>query len=329
MNTRSGWMRGALAVAMVVGPFAGAEAEARGGRGGHGGHASHPPRVAAVHRSARPPSFKPPKMPHASAPAHRNTKAGAQVHNSQVHNSQVHHANTAVNHANAATSGTHRGTTAAGARPAVATSTVNNTQSAATNPFGYTYGSGSRAQRYHAYGYGRGYRNRNYGGRRGYGRSQGQNRAVVGRLRSVHASLARIDHDYQGHRVRAMQQVSMAIRQLSHRSMGYGGMGYGSGMNGGMGMNGGRGMGMNGGRGMGLNNGMGMAGRQGGLGAGGRGMQRMSQAQSDARMGQSLRNLQGVNMQLTNLGSNTSGHSRARGHVTMAMHELNTALMIR
>ena len=56
------------------------------------------------------------------------------------------------------------------------------------------------------------------------------------RLRSVHASLARIDHDYQGHRVSAMRSVSMAIRQLSHRSMGYSGTGFSSGMNNGRAM---------------------------------------------------------------------------------------------
>ncbi len=51
----------------------------------------------------------------------------------------------------------------------------------------------------------------------------GQQPRHVGRLQSVHASLARIDHDYKGHRVRAMHSVSMAIRQLSHRSMVYSG----------------------------------------------------------------------------------------------------------
>ena len=64
------------------------------------------------------------------------------------------------------------------------------------------------------------------------------NRAIVSRLRSVHTSLARIDHDYQGHRVRAMHAISMAIRQLSHRSMVYSGVGFASGMNNGMGMGG-------------------------------------------------------------------------------------------
>ena len=111
----------------------------------------------------------------------------------------------------------------------------------------YTYGSGSGARRYRAYGYGSGYRNRYYGRRYGYGRSQGSNRAIISRLRSVQMQLARIDHDYQGHRVRAMHQVSMAIRQLSHRSMIYSGVGFAPGMNNGRGM--GMGQGGIGGRG--------------------------------------------------------------------------------
>jgi hypothetical protein len=124
--------------------------------------------------------------------------------------------------------------------------------------------------------------------------------------------LARLDHDYQGHRVRAMHQVSMAIRQLSHRSMIYSGVGFASGMNNGMGM------------------GMGRRGIGGGGGIGGRGgAGRMSQAQSDARMGHSLRTLQGVNMQLGSQAGFTSGHARARGHVMRAIHELSVALSIR
>ena len=120
------------------------------------------------------------------------------------------------------------------------------------NGNGYTYGYGAGARRYRAYGYGSGYRNRYYGRRYGYGRSQGNNRAIVARLRSVQMQLARIDHDYQGHRVRAMHQVSMAIRQLSHRSMIYSGVGFAPGMNDGrtMGMGQG-GMGARGGIGRG------------------------------------------------------------------------------
>ena len=116
-----------------------------------------------------------------------------------------------------------------------------------------------------------------------------------------------------------MHQVSMAIRQLSHRSMIYSGVGFASGRNNGMG------------RGMGMGQQGGFGGRGGvGGGIGGRGgAGRMSQAQSDARMGHSLRILQGVNMQLGNPGAFSSGHGRARGHVMQAVHELNVALSIR
>jgi hypothetical protein len=177
------------------------------------------------------------------------------------------------------------------------------------SPSSYTYGSGTRARNYRAYGYGSGYRNRYYGGRYGYGRSQGNNRAIISRLRSAQISLARIDHDYQGHRVRAMHAISMAIRQLSHRSMIYSNTGFASGINNGGAM--GRRMGQN------------------GIGAGQNRGQVMSQAQSDSRMSQVLRNLQGVGMQLSNQGSYTMGHGRALGHIQRAVHELNVALSIR
>jgi phage-related tail protein len=108
-----------------------------------------------------------------------------------------------------------------------------------------------------------------------------------------------------------MHAITMAIRQLSHRSMSYNGMRNSSGMN-------------NGGA-VGMRQGAGGAG----AGAGALQPQRMSQAQSDNRMGQALRRLQGINMQLASQGSYTNGHARARGHVQQAMHELNFALSIR
>ena len=36
-----------------------------------------------------------------------------------------------------------------------------------------------------------------------------------------HSGLAQIDHDYRGHRVKAMHEISMAIRRLSHRTGSY------------------------------------------------------------------------------------------------------------
>ena len=118
-----------------------------------------------------------------------------------------------------------------------------------------------------------------------------------------------IEYDYRGHRVQAMRSIAMAIRQLSHRSMIYSGVGVAAGINNGRGR--GRGMGM--GRG----------------GAGGGGGGRMPQAQSDARMSHALRTLQGVRMQLGNQGGSTMGHARAQGHLMHAIRELGTALSIR
>jgi hypothetical protein len=173
-------------------------------------------------------------------------------------------------------------------------------------PSTFTYGTGNNAVGYRAYGYGRGYRNSYYGRRYGYGRSQGNNRAIIARLRAVNMGLASVNQGYQGHRVRAMHQVTMAIRQLSHRSMIYRGSGFAPGMNNGLAM-GMRGVG-GGRRGMGMN---------------------MNQGQSDAVMSQALRSLQGIGMQLSSQGINNMGHGRASGHVQMAMRELNTALSIR
>jgi hypothetical protein len=103
-----------------------------------------------------------------------------------------------------------------------------------------------------------------------------------------------------------MHSVSMAIRQLTHRSMVYNNVGFASGVN---------------------NN---LAGvRRGNNAAGGRSRVNMTQAQSDARMSHALRTLQGVHMQLTNQGSTMTSHARAAGHVRHGMGEINTALAIR
>ena len=148
-----------------------------------------------------------------SRPKGNNAQARANYTNSKAATNNTHPRTN-----RAATAGSVNPSTTANAGTTLATSN-------SRSPNTYTYGYGNGAHRYRAYGYGNGYRNRSYGNNYGYGRSQGNNRAAVARLRSVHSSLARIDHDYQGHRVRAMHAISMAIRQLSHRSMGTGGMG--------------------------------------------------------------------------------------------------------
>jgi hypothetical protein len=242
-------------------------------------------------------------MSHSAVPARATAvRAHTRANNTQAlaSNTHAHANNVRTNVAAAATTATVNPST---------TGAVNTTRATpnSLSPYTYTYGYGNGARSYWAYGYGNGYRNHRYGGRYGYGRSQGNNRAIVARLRSVHASLARIDHDYQGHRIRAMHAISMAIRQLSHRSMVYSGVGFAPG----------------------ISNGRAMGMRQGAAGAGAGRRQPMTQAQSDARMSQDLRNLQGINMQLSTQGYNTSGHARASGHVQRAIQELRIALSIR
>jgi hypothetical protein len=337
MITHGRGIRRFLPVMLMIGLLAASKAEAYGG--GHGGGHSgggHAPRAAA-HFSGGQRAYKAPRMsnagvsPRVSTASTRASTAGTRTNTSGTRaNTAGTRTGTAGTQARANTSQT-RGTraqslasnTKSGTSRAARTGALGATTSTALNPTGttsnglssnnYTYGTGNGARNYRAHGYGNGYRNRRSG--YGYGRSQGNNRAVVARLRSVHASLARINHNYQGHRANAMNSVSMAIRQLSHRSMGYSSTGFSSGM-----MNNGM---MNNGRAMGMRQGA------GGANAGNRQRQPLTQAQSDSRMSQNLRTLQGINMQLGSQGSYNSGHSGASGHVRRAIRELHVALSIR
>ena len=183
-------------------------------------------------------------------------------------------------------------------------------------PSAYTYGNGRGARSYRAYSYGSGYRNRSYGRGYGYGRSQGLNRGVIAGLVSARSTLTRVAHNYQGHRVRAMNAISMAIRQLSHQSMRYNGMGLSSGVNNG-----------------------GVVGMRQGAGAERPACDRArSRSASTPRDdpgpirqpdGPSSATLAGGQHAARSQGSYSNGHSRARGHVQQAMHELNVALSIR
>jgi hypothetical protein len=293
MIQRSIGIGGSMVVCLMLGLIAVPEADARGGRGGH--QARRPPRVSTPHRGGnRAPANRSPRMPHAATPS----RAHANV--ARSNNAQVHTNNSAVRANN----------TQARLNP----SATPLSRALTNSPNSYTYGTGQGARRYHAYGYGRGYRNRYYGGRSGYGRSQGNSMAIVSRLRSVHASLARIDHAYQGHRVRAMHEISMAIRQMTHRSMVYNGSGFSGGTNT-------RLTGATGVRGGGVLN--------GGASNGARRTLHLTQAQADTRMSQALRTTQGISMQLSNQGQNTSGHSRARGHLQRSIREMSVALSIR
>ena len=353
MNTRSVWMSRSVPAVLVIGLLAVPEAYAHGG--GHGGGRTRcatsasvipqqnyrapqmaraaadvppaPPRCLASDGSQRGPAIAN-NMLKPTTHMTRNANAQARANNAQSRNLNAQARPSASSQAT--TSPTHRPSAEwhlgdrdrdavwnvrAGARQSIHNRRSPNDahqQASTASPNAYTYGYGAGARSYQAYGYGRGYRNRSYGSRYGYGRSQGNNRALVSRLRAVHSSLARIDHDYQGHRVRAMHAISMAVRQLAHRSMGSNNM---------------RNMGFA----SGVNNRQAMGMRRGGLGAGaGAGRrQPMTQAQSDSRMSQDLRVLQGINMQLSNQGNSTMGHAGASGHVQRAIRELNIALSIR
>lgn len=311
---------GALAVGLLM--TAGTMAMAGGHPGGHGG--GRPPRASAPQHA-----YRPPKMPHV-APARVNV---ARPHPAANHPTAraAHQPNRNVHPGasgrgvSAATAGTANRTRAvptharnrAGAT--IAGNAVAPQGTLAGHPSNrYTYGHSTGARPYRAYGYGRGYRNRYYGHGYGYGRSQGLSRGIVSRLRSVYRNLAQVDRDYQGHRVRAIRHVALAIRQFSYGSMGSGYAGSAPGMSNrlvmGAGMVPGAGV-----RRSALING----------GQGGQNRQPMSQQQSNARMGQALRNLQGIRMQLVNQGYGTMGQVRATGHIQHAIRELNVALSIR
>ena len=296
MRMTSGWIRGLLCVALMLGLVASPDALAGGKKGGGhpaghpGGGARRAPRMAAPHRPNN-------GQAHHKAPqAARAAKAPARGNNAAV-------ARSANVNGQARASGT-LAHASAGRPGSVGTRAAS---LASVSPGTYHYGNGQNARRYQAQGYGRGYRNR-YSGHSGYGRSQGNNRAIVSRLRSVHSGLARLDHDYRGHRVRAMAHLSTAIRQLSHRSMGSGRYGTSPG-----------------------NNVLAMGGNRGNNNGAGnrRQVQHLSQAQSDSRIGQALRTTQGIALQMSHQGASTSGHSRAGGHVQMAMREMQTALNTR
>jgi hypothetical protein len=323
---------GALALGLLA--IAPADTWAWHGRG------ARAPRVSAAR------AYKPPRMPRAATPARSSmTRAGTHANNAYSHTGSGHNRSTPVQtHTKSTLAAAPAATLKPGTTGKVNPGTIGRVNAGTVNtaiatrprtlnpaaagiagasaagvagfyPNTYTYGQGRGARFYRAYGYGAGYRNRYYGGRYGYGRSQGNNRAIVWRLRSVEANLARIDHDYQGHRVRAMHAIAMAIRQLSHRSMVYSGVGFAPRMTSG--------------RAMGTGMGMGRGGLGAGAGVGGRRRGPMSQARSDARMGHALRTLEGINMQLGSQASFTTGHARARGHVLRAIQEVSTALSIR
>ncbi|MDR3638265.1 MAG: hypothetical protein P4L84_30965 [Isosphaeraceae bacterium] len=148
---------------------------------------------------------------------------------------------------------------------------------------------------------------RRYGssyGRRSYG-SNPYARAILSRLRSAHAALARADHDYQGHRVQAMHAVRAAIRQIGHSSSRrYGMSATGAGMF------------------------QGVANRNNLRGARRNQVRRLSQAQSDALMRRAGQTLQLVGTHMASQGG-TSRMARAYGYVNRALQHVSIALSVR
>lgn len=133
-----------------------------------------------------------------------------------------------------------------------------------------------------------------YRSTRHYAASNRYVRGIVSQLRSVHSSLARLDHDYHGNRVRAMHSISTAVRHLSHSSSGS----------------------------MRPLN-VGMRGIHHGSGT-----HHLPQAQSDARIRMASHRLNLIAGQLQAHGS-SSRHYRALGSMQQAQHFLTVALQVR
>ena len=139
----------------------------------------------------------------------------------------------------------------------------------------------------------------------GVGMAQHRNQAtgpIVASLHSVVAELHQADHDYQGHRVKAITHLDQAIRTIQAGSSGIG-------------------------TGVGGNN-THLGGRGGNVGGFGRTNNgpRMPQAQSDMHLRQAHQQLLAIESRM-NGGPNH--HQQARFHVERAVQELNLALAAR
>ncbi len=118
-----------------------------------------------------------------------------------------------------------------------------------------------------------------------------QDQTSVNLLRTVHGKLREADHDYQGHRVRAMHHVGEALQHLG--SSAPAGLGSVTSL----------------GSGMGFGN--------------------LPQTQSDGVLRDSLQKVRTVESQLGSRSNAAAHHSRARASLGQAIRELETALRIR
>jgi hypothetical protein len=143
------------------------------------------------------------------------------------------------------------------------------------------------------------------------GNGQQVNNQLVAELRGTMALLHQADHDYNGHRVLAIQHLSRAVHTIHPNT------------------NGGQANGMNRGQGNGAMGVQAGVGGNGGNRAGGaNGQNKMPQAQSDQHLQQAMQRLSVIHNQISNVGSNQR-HSQALGHIQQATQELRTALNIR
>ena len=178
---------------------------------------------------------------------------------------------------------------------------------------------------------------RSMGGAGSYGRGYNRNAManqnngqIISQLHATMRLLAQADHDYQGHRARAIHDVGTAIRDLEpatarrnqpNPAMAYLTAGNGNGNRNGNGN--GNGNGNRNGNGNSSGNGNGN-----GAGAGAGQKNRMSQAASDANLQNALQSLSTIQAELANFGS-TPNHVRANASIQRAIQELNVALNIR
>jgi hypothetical protein len=317
MKTVPAWVRGAFLVAVVLGivvPCASAAGgKGGGGKSGGGGHSSAPratfhaqpaPRMAAPQVSAQP-------RQQAAAGQYAARAARAAQARQATNSARSAQARVGANAARSARARQSANTALSTTSAVGGSSSINRAGVGRSSAYRYR----PRTTAYRGYSYGNRYAtgNRNM-------------QAIVARLRTTQRSLAQVNHDYQGHRVRAMSAIGTAIRQLTNRSSST--VAFNNTMNG-LGANNVNGLGANNVNGLGANNGNGQRGRNGaGLGGGVNGGQMQPQAQSDARMRRALSTLRGVHTQLTRQGY-SANHARARTSVQHAMRELNTGLTVR
>jgi hypothetical protein len=133
--------------------------------------------------------------------------------------------------------------------------------------------------------------------------ANGATATVTQELHAIKHSLEQADHDYQGHRAKAVQLIGTAIHALHHGQHHTAQAGHGNNQN-----NNNKGQQQN--RGQANNNG-----------------NRLPQAQSDAILKSAATSLQGVAQQLN--GTPNPGAAKALVAVGQAVQELQTALAIK